>query len=75
MAATIEVFRQRAEIRDGELHCRNTRLREILEPLMTEARGSDPNPDLNIAQRIIEQLGDGRIVRYDRAEYDPNVIY
>lgn len=75
MAATLEVFGERAEIRDSELHCRNRRLREILQPLMTEPRGSDSNPDRDIAQRIIDQLGDGRIVRSDPSGAEPGEIY
>ena len=65
----VKIFRQR-------VMCDDEVIRMLLstEAIRYNASGSDPNPDLSIAQDVVGTFG-GRITHADDVLFDDNLIY
>ena len=57
--------------------CDDDMLLSLLNSILDDdgPSGSDPDPDYTAAQIAIEEVGNGKIVFADDAEFDEDVIY
>lgn len=76
MAATVRIGGATATIDGYEWTTSNPTLKRMLDKLLDPngPSGADPNPDHTAALAAIDKLG-GTLVRFDEAEFDPNVKY
>jgi len=76
MSAIIKVSGFKATITDGQWTSDNPALTQILIALLPTwgPSGSDPNPDLHIAQNAVKQLG-GIVLEYDETEFEEGTVY
>lgn len=76
MSATIRMFGKEFTLDAWEWTGEADHVVELLNAKLDPLgpSGSDPNPSLHEAERIVAKLG-GEIVRYDETEYDPEMIY
>lgn len=76
MSVTIRVFGADATIDNYRWSSKSTALLGWLEAQLDQLGpwGSDPNPDLTMALRVVEKAG-GKIVYADKTEYVDGRIY
>jgi len=66
----------RVSIEGYQVACQYPAVKSCVEAFVPDlgASGSDPNPDLTLANEVIKHLG-GRIVRADETEDVPGRVY
>ena len=79
MSVVIIIDGQEATITDGEWQTENPLLQELLQVETDNAYlrvgPEESDKDLYAAKMVIEELGNGEIIRADEPEFDEKVVY